>query len=125
MEKQRLSELLQERNRPSPSNLAPGETIYLLSREFLNQWKRFIRCPTTKARPQSIVNAVLLCPHQKLLCVPGSDDERLLLVWPSEWELIKEMFSVDTPIKVSGHEGPEAFLAEPGKSLEHRMCFLG
>uniref|UniRef100_A0A147BGD4 Ubiquitin carboxyl-terminal hydrolase 48 n=1 Tax=Ixodes ricinus TaxID=34613 RepID=A0A147BGD4_IXORI len=113
MEKQRLSELLQERNRPSPSNLAPGETIYLLSREFLNQWKRFIRCPTTKARPQSIVNAVLLCPHQKLLCVPGSDDERLLLVWPSEWELIKEMFSVDIPIKVSGHEGPEAFLAEP------------
>ncbi|CAN7939041.1 unnamed protein product, partial [Ixodes hexagonus] len=76
MEKQRLSELLQERNRPSPSSLAPGETVYIISREFLDQWKKFVRCPASKARPQRIVNAVLLCPHQKLLYVPGSDDDR-------------------------------------------------
>lgn len=113
MEKQRLSELLQERNRPSPFGLAPGETVYLLPREFLNQWKKFIRSPASKARPQHIVNAALLCPHQKLLCVPGSNDDSLLLAWPSEWELIKGMFAVDITITLSGYDGPELFLTEP------------
>lgn len=65
MEKQRLSELLQERNRPSPSNLAPGETIYLLSREFLNLWKRFIR---------SVRPSVLFCPGSlKAMALPLAD----------------------------------------------------
>lgn len=112
-ERQCLSELLQGRNRPSFSSMAPGDKIYLLPRDFLDQWKKFVRAPTSKARPQQVNNSALLCPHKKLLHFPGKDEDSVVLAWPSEWESLKGMFPVDLPITASKGDDPDALLTEP------------
>lgn len=105
-ERQQFADLVQERNRPDP-NETPAR---LLARQFLTQWKLFLRCPLAKERPTRISNEELLCPHGLLLHLP-QDEDRAVAIWPQEWESLACLFPADLCISVS--PGEHGLTAEP------------
>ncbi|XP_013784550.1 ubiquitin carboxyl-terminal hydrolase 48-like [Limulus polyphemus] len=99
-----LQDLYSDRNQPTWTKVEPNTIMYVVDRNIVDEWRKFIRDP--KKRPVTVVsNAELLCPHRLLLYSPeitGDIDpqSRLYLVWEYEWRIIARLFQVDTEIRV-------------------------
>jgi len=61
-QRRKLSDLFHYRNRPPLSS----ESLHVLSRDFLSEWKRFVNDPRKHAELTGIENKQLLCPHGML-----------------------------------------------------------
>ncbi|XP_020630467.1 ubiquitin carboxyl-terminal hydrolase 48-like [Orbicella faveolata] len=101
-----VSQLYLDRNRPSLDNDDPFVAC-AISKSFLDQWRQFLRYPARNVPPDSIVNAPLLCPHEKFLFNPECDDdmdganEELCYVWQHEWNTLTQTYPYDHVITVT------------------------
>ncbi|KAI5753412.1 hypothetical protein M8J77_000039 [Diaphorina citri] len=115
LHREKFAHLLNSKNRPSLAslveevqNMGPSDDndlgnsrkLYMISREFLDTWKRFVRDSTKRDVPRELCNASLLCDHGKLLYEPEleySADDNPVFVWVSEeeWSQLKAVFQVD------------------------------
>ncbi|XP_072571838.1 ubiquitin carboxyl-terminal hydrolase 48 isoform X3 [Paramormyrops kingsleyae] len=104
-QKTNLLNLFQDRNRPTLHKW-PQDTdvLYIVSLFFVDEWKKFIRKPTKSSPVSSIGNNVLLCPHGGFMFTYESmvkgDAQHVVLLWPSEWDVINRLFLVDQPISI-------------------------
>uniref|UniRef100_A0A670ZR19 Ubiquitin carboxyl-terminal hydrolase 48 n=1 Tax=Pseudonaja textilis TaxID=8673 RepID=A0A670ZR19_PSETE len=111
-QKASLPHLFQDKNRPCLSSW-PEEVgeLYVVSRFFVEEWRKFVRRPTRCSPVSSIGNRELLCPHGGLMFTVASmtkDDSKLIaLIWPDEWEKIRKLFVVDHAIRVIRREAPQ------------------
>ncbi|RXG51354.1 Ubiquitin carboxyl-terminal hydrolase 48 [Armadillidium vulgare] len=99
--------LVLERRRPLP-NKDTETPLYLLSREFLADWRSFLRAclkeESEVIRPNQIVNSSLLCEHNQLKYtthVGGTVFTFAAVLWEEEWKIINEFYSYDHCIE--GH----------------------
>uniref|UniRef100_A0A8D8YKT5 Ubiquitin carboxyl-terminal hydrolase 48 n=1 Tax=Cacopsylla melanoneura TaxID=428564 RepID=A0A8D8YKT5_9HEMI len=97
-----LGSLVEEVQNLGPSNdndLGNSRKLYLISRDFLDTWKKFIRDSTKRDVPRELSNASLLCDHGKLLYEPEleclAEDSVFALVSEEEWIQLKSIFVVD------------------------------
>ncbi|XP_049622832.1 ubiquitin carboxyl-terminal hydrolase 48-like [Suncus etruscus] len=107
--------LFQDKNRPYLSYGPEGtDAIYIVPQKFVDNWKNFIRNPTSCSPVTSIGNSALLCSHGGLLhkfdSTVKEDAKHVALIWPNEWEIMKKIFIVDQVIKIiktaAGKENP-------------------
>ncbi|XP_033015280.1 ubiquitin carboxyl-terminal hydrolase 48 isoform X1 [Lacerta agilis] len=134
-QKASLPNLFQDKNRPCLSSW-PEEVdeLYVVSKFFVEEWRKFVRRPTRCSPVSSVGNRDLLCPHGGLMFTFASmtkDDSKLIaLIWPSEWEKIQKLFVVDYAIRVIRRQpadaSPEAplFITEPELCSECREGLL-
>nr|XP_034974348.1 ubiquitin carboxyl-terminal hydrolase 48 isoform X2 [Zootoca vivipara] len=134
-QKASLPNLFQDKNRPCLSSW-PEEVdeLYVVSKFFMEEWRKFVRRPTRCSPVSSVGNRDLLCPHGGLMFTFASmtkDDSKLIaLIWPSEWEKIQKLFVVDYAIRVIRRQptdaSPEAplFITEPELCSECREGLL-
>ncbi|XP_071454545.1 ubiquitin carboxyl-terminal hydrolase 48-like [Hetaerina americana] len=124
-QRETLSDLYLEKNRPSFDS-CNFKTARLIPREFLIEWRRFIREPNKRPLPLSISCEELICPHGGLLYDPCSRsaecqpkgpkqedtspsiptvdveaDSRVALIWDHEWSVLKDCYSVNKEILVN------------------------
>uniref|UniRef100_A0A8C5PKN7 Ubiquitin carboxyl-terminal hydrolase 48 n=1 Tax=Leptobrachium leishanense TaxID=445787 RepID=A0A8C5PKN7_9ANUR len=104
-QKTALSNLFQDKNRPTGVNW-PQETteLYVVSQFFVEEWRKFLRRPTKCSPVLSLGNSILLCPHGGLMFTfPNmtKEDSRLSLILPEEWEVIRKLFNVDHTVKIT------------------------
>jgi len=98
-----LLDLYHDRKRPTVG--MDGAPVFVVSANFVESWRRFVR-DTNKYDPvTSIVNASLLCEHGGLLHGPEATDGLKLdvsavNVSAEEWQIMKDMFEVDHEITV-------------------------
>ncbi|KAJ6656859.1 hypothetical protein lerEdw1_003190 [Lerista edwardsae] len=123
-----LPNLFQDKNRPCLGNW-PEETdeLYVVSKFFVEEWKKFVRRPTRCTPVSSVGNRELLCPHGGLMFSLASmtkEEARLIaLIWPSEWEKIQRLFVVDQPIRIVRRRVPEVALESPPHYItEPELC---
>ncbi|XP_021949612.1 ubiquitin carboxyl-terminal hydrolase 48 [Folsomia candida] len=105
-QKSKLLDLYLNRGRPS---IELG-SVFLVSQQFITRWKKFIRDPIKYDPVENINNQTLLCSHNKFMyplhnflpevVLEEKPEETLLcLVYPTEWNTMLGLFSVDTTIK--------------------------
>ena len=96
-QKKQLSNLFLERKRPNPVK-DYGKTVYILSQDFLLEWKSYIRCcernDTSSVPPKNIDNSSLLCDHGNFLFPTANNDETVIL-HEEEWEILSSIYSAD------------------------------
>ncbi|KAL9971020.1 hypothetical protein ACROYT_G023497 [Oculina patagonica] len=101
-----VSQLYLDRNRPSFDNSDPFVAC-AISKDFLDQWRQFLRYPVKNVPPKSIINAPLLCPHEKFLFNPECEDDmdgasqELCYVWQHEWNTLTQSYPYDHVISVT------------------------
>ncbi|XP_070812409.1 ubiquitin carboxyl-terminal hydrolase 48 isoform X3 [Pituophis catenifer annectens] len=134
-QKGNLPHLFQDKNRPC-LNSWPEEVgeLYVVSRFFVEEWRKFVRRPTRCSPVSSVGNRELLCPHGGLMFTVASmtkDDSKLIaLIWPDEWEKIRKLFVVDHAIRVIRREAPQEsaerllYMTEPELCLDCREGLL-
>ncbi|XP_014681715.1 PREDICTED: ubiquitin carboxyl-terminal hydrolase 48-like [Priapulus caudatus] len=127
-QKQLLSDLYADRNRPSWDSTTTNQ-LYLVSRDFVNEWRRFIKEPLRWNPVSSLSNEPLLCAHGKLLVQPASsmadvDTDLFLYVWPKEWQTVRQQFAFDVEVEVCRLEdkGGLTFYTNPDVCDECRMA---
>ncbi|PFX23853.1 Ubiquitin carboxyl-terminal hydrolase 48 [Stylophora pistillata] len=69
-----MSQLYLDRNRPSFDN-CDSFVACAVSKDFIDRWRQFLRYPIRNIPPGRIINAPLLCPHEKFLFNPGCEDD--------------------------------------------------
>ncbi|XP_046388868.1 ubiquitin carboxyl-terminal hydrolase 48-like isoform X2 [Ischnura elegans] len=145
VQRETLSDLYLEKNRPSMDSLN-FESARIIPREFLIEWRRFIREPNKRPHPMSLNCEDLICSHGGLrydpcsrlaectpketkqddisLNVPSVDveaDSRVALIWEYEWTVLKEFYSVNKEIIVTvetDETEPVEIAAKPEKEPE-------
>ncbi|XP_064084819.1 ubiquitin carboxyl-terminal hydrolase 48-like isoform X2 [Macrobrachium nipponense] len=99
-QKKQLANLFKEVKRPHPVRDL-GKKVFLVSRDFISDWKSYIRsCERGEAQSPAINaldNSSLLCPHDSLLfpvygMQPHELTEHMLLAWEDEWEVLKQLY---------------------------------
>ncbi|CAL4114161.1 unnamed protein product, partial [Meganyctiphanes norvegica] len=107
-----LSDLYNYRKRPTKKNL--GEQLYLISKEFYLEWKSLMRSIERKELNFSpiteIDNSALICNHgQMLFSISGMGqqeiNERCVLVWSGEFEILSNLYQCSHVIKATYIEG--------------------
>ncbi|ODM99523.1 Ubiquitin carboxyl-terminal hydrolase 48, partial [Orchesella cincta] len=103
-----LGDLYCNRNRPDIDKV--GE-LYIVSTNFVQEWKRFIKDPSRHRPVVNINNRTLICEHEKFmypmmfvsefLKCNEEADEMVLLITPEEWLFMEENFECDQEIKVN------------------------
>ncbi|TRY79895.1 hypothetical protein TCAL_10043 [Tigriopus californicus] len=117
-QKNALNDVLNERNRPSWSK-ATLNKVYLISRGFVQEWRSFIRSPSSKDPVRILGNDTLLCEHGGLVYPLDLDTESdyesvIFMVSEDEWGHIRKFFQVDHTISVvRNKEGPELLSSDP------------
>ncbi|KAJ7306556.1 hypothetical protein JRQ81_009920 [Phrynocephalus forsythii] len=126
-QKASLPNLFQDKNRPCLSSW-PEEVgeLYVVSKFFVEEWRKFVRRPTRCSPVSSVSNRELLCPHGGLMFTFASmtkgDSKLIALIWPNEWEKIQRLFVVDHPIRVIRRQPPEAAPESPLYITEPELC---
>ncbi|KAH9513424.1 hypothetical protein Btru_032982 [Bulinus truncatus] len=100
-----LLNLYHMKNRPKIGDHWNGRKAYVVSANFVDGWRKFVKHSVKSERVQEIVNAPLLCEHNLLLYKPedmNSPDNatRFTLVWDEEWEKLTTYFAYDVEIQV-------------------------
>lgn len=89
-------------DRKRPASVLPGNEVYVVSTEFTENWRRFVREPHKLERVSHCINSVLLCEHGGFLFPPENEvmksDFRVTYVTPTEWQFMKIHFEVDVEI---------------------------
>ncbi|XP_053136826.1 ubiquitin carboxyl-terminal hydrolase 48 isoform X3 [Hemicordylus capensis] len=123
-----LPNLFQDKSRPCLSSW-PEEVdeLYVVSRFFVEEWRKFVRRPTRCSPVSSVGNRDLLCPHGGLMFTLASmtkeDSKLIALIWPSEWEKIQKLFVVDHAIRVVRRQLPAEAAPEcPLYLTEPELC---
>ncbi|XP_042334853.1 ubiquitin carboxyl-terminal hydrolase 48 isoform X3 [Sceloporus undulatus] len=122
-----LPNLFQDKNRPCLS-IWPEEVgeLYIVSKFFVEEWRKFVRRPTRCSPVSSIGNRELLCPHGGLMFTFASmtkeDSKLIALIWPTEWEKIQKLFVVDHAIRVIRRRPAGATLETPLYITEPELC---
>uniref|UniRef100_A0A8D2L9K5 Ubiquitin carboxyl-terminal hydrolase 48 n=1 Tax=Varanus komodoensis TaxID=61221 RepID=A0A8D2L9K5_VARKO len=126
-QKASLPNLFQDKGRPCLSSW-PEEVgeLYVVSRFFVEEWRKFVRRPTRCSPVSSVGNRDLLCPHGGLMFTFASmtkeDSKLIALIWPSEWEKIQRLFVVDHAIRVIRRRAPETGPESPPYITEPELC---
>ncbi|XP_062513728.1 ubiquitin carboxyl-terminal hydrolase 48-like isoform X2 [Corticium candelabrum] len=99
--KSALSDLYYGKNRPDFNNMKMITTgsdvsLYVVSEDFLDTWRRFVRYPLQNECPQVIDNTSLICPHGGVLvdfAEESSLDEndRFCVVTEREWDILTSL----------------------------------
>lgn len=104
-QKSRLPDLFHLRKRASWCSMIPGDEYYILDKQFLTKWQKFLRNPCNQEKPTAIVHAEkLLCKHKLSLYNSGNSNPLLpecpfVLISNQELEGLKEFYSIDHSIK--------------------------
>ncbi|XP_066493077.1 ubiquitin carboxyl-terminal hydrolase 48 isoform X2 [Tiliqua scincoides] len=123
-----LPNLFQDKNRPCLGSWPEeADELYIVSKFFVEEWKKFVRRPTRCTPVSSVGNRELLCPHGGLMFTLASmtkeESKLVALIWPSEWEKIQRLFVVDHPIRVIRRRTPEVALESPPLYItEPELC---
>ncbi|XP_020637749.3 ubiquitin carboxyl-terminal hydrolase 48 isoform X1 [Pogona vitticeps] len=126
-QKASLPNLFQDKNRPCLSSW-PEEVgeLYVVSRFFVEEWRKFVRRPTRCRPVSSVGNRELLCPHGGLMFTFASmtkeDSKLIALLWPSEWAKIQTLFVVDHPVRVLRRRPLQATPESPLYITEPELC---
>ncbi|XP_063001242.1 ubiquitin carboxyl-terminal hydrolase 48 isoform X2 [Elgaria multicarinata webbii] len=126
-QKASLANLFQDKSRPCLSAW-PEEVgeLYVVSRFFVEEWRKFVRRPTRCSPVSSVGNRDLLCPHGGLMFTFASmtkeDSKLIALIWPSEWEKIQKLFVVDHAIRVIRRRSAEAGTESLPYITEPELC---
>lgn len=103
--KSSLADILNEKNRPtwSKQNL---NKVYLVSRNFVNGWRYWVRNPSVCDPITTLGNESLLCEHRKLAYPLNPDTEAdeesvVYMVSEEEWKTLSHNFDVDCEILVT------------------------
>ncbi|XP_061456822.1 ubiquitin carboxyl-terminal hydrolase 48 isoform X2 [Rhineura floridana] len=126
-QKAHLPNLFQDKSRPCLSSWPEElDELYVVSKFFVEEWRKFVRRPTRCSPVSSIGNRDLLCPHGGLMFTFASmtkDDSKLIaLIWPSEWEKIQKLFVVDHAVRVIRRRPSEANPETPLFITEPELC---
>ena len=110
-----LGDLFHDRKRPQKFTV--GQEMYVVSANFLDKWRKFIRDPLKKSAISDVTNTILLCRHGGYMYPPNENPPdvacpEVIYIWPSEWEIIGRNFIVDEEIMVITYE------EEIGKGLQ-------
>ncbi|KAL1465182.1 hypothetical protein WDU94_004772, partial [Cyamophila willieti] len=125
-----LSSLVEEVQNLGPSNdndLGNSKKLYMISREFLDTWKRFLRDSTKRDVPRELCNHSLLCDHGKLLYEPeveclAEENSVFVLVTEEEWIQLKSVFVVDYEVSTFYCATILSFINSPGNCL-HSLVY--
>ncbi|XP_076800557.1 ubiquitin carboxyl-terminal hydrolase 48-like [Clavelina lepadiformis] len=113
-----FSQLFSNKNRPTYENVfgaqssthCETELFFIISEEFLSDWREFVRCPERNQEVTTVKNEMFLCPHRKLLYDLGATlhftynnmketkAPECVFLWEEEWKYIKTNFIVDYAI---------------------------
>ncbi|XP_021932449.1 ubiquitin carboxyl-terminal hydrolase 48-like isoform X3 [Zootermopsis nevadensis] len=126
IQKDSLMDLYYDRNRVSlgsPASLQrqkqfPNQVLHLVSRDFIDSWRKFLRDPNRRDPESFIVNGHLLCPHGGLLYNPATSEEpsssnRFVVVTEVEWNKLLNFYSVDCDIVVRRDLDTGVLISEP------------
>ena len=97
-------------NRKRPVKLVTGEEIYVVSMQFVEEWRRFVKDPIKNDPVLEVKNVRLLCEHRKYLHPPPlngadlTDNMEVMYLWPQEFEKVMEHFAVDFEVSVVSYE---------------------
>lgn len=104
-QKSLLQELYLDRNRPNWQKSALEQRFFIVDRQFVEQWRKFIKEPVRKEPVTDLYNSLLLCKHGYLLySFEDNTNLRLELLWEHEWNIIKSLFRVDVEITAQRNE---------------------
>ncbi|XP_060115140.1 ubiquitin carboxyl-terminal hydrolase 48 [Heteronotia binoei] len=126
-QKAALPNLFQDKSRPCLSSWPEEvEELYIVSKFFVEEWRKFVRRPTRCSPVSSVGNRDLLCPHGGLMFTFASmtkeDSKLIAVIWPSEWGKIQKLFVVDHAIRVIRRRPAEAGLDTPLYITEPELC---
>lgn len=127
VQKDSLLDLYYDRNRVPLSNSAAlqqrqrqlsNQILHLVSRDFIDIWRRFIRDPNRRDPESLIVNGSLLCPHGGLLYDPATPEEsasssRFVVVTQAEWNTLFKFYSADQDITVERDLQSNTLITKP------------
>ncbi|GFG35467.1 hypothetical protein Cfor_09123, partial [Coptotermes formosanus] len=127
LQKESLLDLYYDRNRIPLSNSAAlqqrqrqlsNQVLHLVSRDFIDSWRRFIRDPNRRDPESLIVNGSLLCAHGGLLYDPATSEEsgsssRFVVVAEAEWNALSKFYSADQDITVKRDLQSNTLTTEP------------
>eukprot|EP00118_Oscarella_pearsei_P008121 m.41061 g.41061 ORF g.41061 m.41061 type:complete len:1074 (+) comp33073_c0_seq3:2-3223(+) len=115
LQKSELLDLYHDRNRPETKI---AETYFVVSSEFLHDWRKFVRYPHGDI-PPVVDNSDLMCCHGGLRFDPesqaGLKQERYCIVTEKEWETLKSFYplSATQEITVWGAETDGSLKSRP------------
>ncbi|XP_077998127.1 ubiquitin carboxyl-terminal hydrolase 48-like [Glandiceps talaboti] len=99
-----LSQLYHDRNRPSWFK-RDVSILYVVTKHFVEAWRKFIKQPLKSTPVTSINNAMFLCAHHRLMFHPSLTDQQCMdmvcYVWPHEWEVLKSLLTVDYTVEIT------------------------
>ena len=106
-QKAALLDLFHDRKRPTA--IHPTDGTYVLSTEFVNFWRQFVRDPLKNEAPSGVVNELLLCEHNGFLFPPAEhgsfkSDDKITYITADEWRQVTSMFSYDYEITLVTYE---------------------
>lgn len=102
-QKAALLDLFHDRKRPTSVN--PTEGTNVISTEFVNSWRQFVRDPLKHDPVLKVCNDLLLCQHKGFLFPPPDNcslksDEMVTYITADEWKQIQNVFSYDSEIAI-------------------------
>lgn len=101
-QKAALLDLFHDRKRPT--TMLPGSEVFVLSTEFVESWRKFVRDPCKFEKVINCVNSILLCEHGGFLYPPESkslkSDCQVTYISAVEWQYIQSHFSIDQSISL-------------------------
>lgn len=102
-QKAALMDLFHDRKRPTSVHATDG--TYVLSTEFVNAWRQFIKDPLKHEPLYRVTNDVLLCQHKGYLFPPPEhgplkSDDTLTYITADEWKQVQNVFSYDSEIEI-------------------------
>ncbi|XP_045165164.2 ubiquitin carboxyl-terminal hydrolase 48-like [Mercenaria mercenaria] len=100
-QKAALLDLFHDRKRPTSIN--PTNGTYVLSTEFVNMWRQFVRDPLKHDPVTKVFNDILICEHNGFLFPPAEhgplkSDDKITYITADEWRQIQNLFSFDNEI---------------------------
>ncbi|XP_054857186.1 ubiquitin carboxyl-terminal hydrolase 48 isoform X1 [Eublepharis macularius] len=126
-QKASLPNLFQDKSRPCLGSW-PEEVdeLYVVSKFFVEEWRKFVRRPARCSPVSSVGNRDLLCPHGGLMFTFASmakeDSTLIALIWPSEWGKIQKLFVVDHTVRVIRRQPAEAGPGNAHYVTEPELC---
>lgn len=97
-------------NKKRPVKLVTGEEIFVVSSQFVDEWRRFVKDPVKSDPVLEVKNIRLLCEHRKYMHPPPqngfdlADNAEVVYLWPQEFEKVMEHFVVDYEVSVVAYE---------------------
>lgn len=103
VQKADLADLFHDRKRPT--SIHPTDGVYVVSTDFVQAWRNFVKDPVKLEPLTNIVNEILLCEHGEYLYPPPEfgplhSDEKLTYISADEWKRLVVHFHYDYDISV-------------------------